>query len=98
MDIPTYPVDPTQGNVWEMEYFFENYDGDSYPARIRDIEPFETEVNGEVLGMEEMINREFALYNDAGIEISYRQALIIKNKILAHQKKEKREKKNGGNS
>ena len=45
-----------------------------------------------------MINREFALYNDAGIEISYRQALIIKNKILAHQKKERREKNKGGNS
>lgn len=83
----TYPVDPTEGPVWDMQYCFTNIDGDEIPATADACGTFVAEVNGFKVTMENMALNDWELINDAGVEISPEQAKIIASKILSHAKK-----------
>ena len=80
----TYPVDPTEGDVWDLRYFFER-DGEHLEAKPGDIAPFYARLNGRNVGIKALLEDEWVFMNDAGIEISLGQAVIIRNRITEHQ-------------
>lgn len=75
-----YPVDPTEGDVWDMQYSFER-DGEEMPACIGDQSPFFAVVDGDYRSL---LDNGWILMNDAGIELTEDQAKIISNKIKQH--------------
>ncbi len=80
-----HPVDPTEGDVWEMEYMFVNDDGDEIAATADTCGTFVAEVNGFKVTAENMVLNDWELINDAGIELSPDQARVVAAKILEHQ-------------
>ena len=73
---PTYPVDPTEGDVENMRYFFEK-DGEEIEAYTGYWPGFYAVVDGEKRDQEAMMADGWILMNDAGIEISQTQAIEI---------------------
>ena len=67
----THPVDPTEGEVWQMKYFFEK-DGEQLEAEWAKSEKasFSVKVNNRYCGVKEMHKNGWKLINDAGIEIT----------------------------
>ena len=82
--VVTYPVDPTEGEVWDLRYFFER-DGEQLEARLGDMAPFYARLKGRNVGIKALLEDEWVFMNDAGIEITLDQAIIIRNKIREHQ-------------
>lgn len=80
----TYQVDPTEGNVWELRYFFEK-DGEELDAHPGDKTSFFCQYNGKNVGITTMLYEGWKLYNEGGIEINKDQAQIIAEKIKNHQ-------------
>lgn len=80
---PKYPVDPTVGPVWELRYLVER-DGDEYFLDADENLFFVAEIDGERVGIEQLINEEWNLMNETGIELSMEQAKVISKKILEH--------------
>ena len=82
-----HPVDPTEGAVWEMKYFFEK-DGKQIPAEWAksDKASFSAKINNRYYGVREMLKNGWILMNDAGIEINEEQAMIIAQKRRKHLK------------
>ena len=74
-------VDPTEGNVWEMKYFFEK-DGEQIPAEWAKSEKasFSAKINNRYYGVREMLKNGWTLWNDAGIKVTEEQAMIIAQK------------------
>ena len=81
----TYPVDPTEGEVWEMRYFFEK-NGEQLEAEWAksDKASFSVKVNNRSCGVKEMLQKGWVLINEVGIEISEDQALVIAQKRRKH--------------
>lgn len=81
----TFPVDPTEGDVWEMKYFFEK-NGEQIEAEWAksDKASFSFKVNNRYCGVREMKKNGWVLMNDAGIEISEEQAMVIARKRRKH--------------
>ena len=69
-------VDPTEGEVWNMRYFFER-DGEEIEAYRGYWPGFFAEVDGEERDQKEMMADGWVLMNEAGIEISPAQAVQI---------------------
>ena len=82
----TYSVNPTEGNVWEMEYFFTNDDGDEVKATPDACGTFIADMDGFKATADSMMLNGWSLINDAGIEIDSEQAREIVAKIRAHAK------------
>ena len=82
---PTYPVDPTEGEIWNMRYFFER-DGDEIEAYTGYWPGFFAMVDGQERDQEAMMADGWVLQNEAGIEISPANALTISTIIKAHKK------------
>ena len=82
---PTFPVDPTEGEIWKMRYFFE-HDGEELDAIPGDMTPFYAVKEGRNVGMKQLLAEGWMLLNEVGIEINYEQAVKI-SQILKQQKK-----------
>lgn len=82
----THPVDPTKGEVWKMKYFFEK-DGEQLAAEWAKSEKasFSVKINNRSCGVKEMLKNGWILINDAGIEISEEQAMVIAQKRRKHK-------------
>ena len=80
-----HPVDPTEGNVWEMKYFFEK-DGNQIPAEWAksDKASFSAKIDNRYCGVREMNKNGWTLWNDAGIKVTEEQAMIIAQKRRKH--------------
>lgn len=80
-----HQVDPT-GEVWNMKYYFEK-DGERLEAQWAKSEKasFSVKIKNRSCGVREMLKRGWVLKNDAGIEISEEQAMVIAQKRRKHQ-------------
>lgn len=80
-----HQVDPTEGEVWEMKYFFEK-DGEQIPAEWAKSEKasFSAKINNRYYGVREMLKNGWTLWNDAGIKVTEEQAMIIAQKRRKH--------------
>lgn len=79
-----YPVDPCEGDIWEMEYFACR-NGEEYPL-VADAElGFYAVIDGEKKGAEQLIDEEYELQNDAGAVLDLNDALRVSEKILKHK-------------
>lgn len=85
---PEVPVDPTEGEVWNMRYFFER-DGEEIEAYRGYWPGFFAEVDGEERDQKEMMADGWVLMNEAGIEISPAQAIQISIEISSREAFEK---------
>ena len=82
---PTFPVDPTEGEIWEMRHYFER-NGEELDAIPGDWTPFYAVKEGRNVGMKQLFAEGWMLLNEVGIEINYEQAVKI-SQILKQQKK-----------
>ena len=82
----THPVDPTEGDAWDLRYFFEK-DGEELDAHPGDKTSFYCHYNGKNVGISTMLYEGWKLYNEGGIEINKDQAKIISDKIKSHSAK-----------
>ena len=80
-----HQVDPTEGEVWNMKYYFEK-DGEQIAAEWAksDKASFSVKINNRSCGVREMLKNGWILMNDAGIEINEEQAMIIAQKRKKH--------------
>lgn len=80
-----HQVDPTEGEVWEMQYFFEK-DGEQLAAEWAksDKASFSVKINNRSCGVREMLKNGWILMNDGGIEINEEQAMVIAQKRKKH--------------
>lgn len=76
-----YPVDPCDGDIWEMEYTARR-NGDEYPLTVDKELGFYAIIDGEKKGAEQLINEEYELQNNAGIVLDLRDAYRASDKIL----------------
>lgn len=84
--IITHPVDPTEGDIWDLTYFFEK-DGEQLAATVtKNVSgTFSAKLRNRCYGLNELFKKGWRLFNDAGIEISQEQAKIIAEKIREHK-------------
>lgn len=80
-------VDPTEGEVWNMRYFFKNEGGEELEAFVGDKAPFYCQQDGRNTGMNTMMYNGWKLVNDAGAELTKGQAEKISEVIRAHNAK-----------
>lgn len=83
---PTYPVDPLDCPVWDLQYIAER-DGEELVLQPDKELYFFAIVEGEKVGIEQLVNDEWEFMNDAGIDITLEQGKVISKRILNHQKK-----------
>lgn len=76
-------VDPTEGAVWDMRYYFVK-DGEELDALVGDKAAFYCKLNGRNTGMATMINSGWKLVNEAGVELTKSQAAKIREIIKSH--------------
>ena len=82
-----YAVDPTEGDVWEMQYFFTNDEGEELEATVdRSTGTFICSMKGFKVTADNMLLNDWSLISEAGIELSGEQARAVAQKILAHNK------------
>ena len=80
-----FSVDPTEGEVWNMKYFFEK-DGEQLKAEWAksDKASFSVKINNRSCGVREMLKNGWILMNDGGIEINEEQAMVVAQKRKKH--------------
>ena len=83
---PTFPVDPTEGEIWKMRHYFER-DGEELDAIPGDMTPFYAVKEGRNVGMKQLFADGWVLMNEAGIEIDYNKAAEVSRILKEHQKK-----------
>ena len=81
-----YPVDPCDGDIWEMEYTAWR-NGDEYPLTVDKELGFYAIIDNEKKGAEQLINEEYELQNDAGVVLDLKDAYRVSKKILKHMSK-----------
>ena len=94
-----YPVDPTEGDIWEMEYFFTDENGekyDAFPEEHKSEDPneesrydFWTIWNHMNMSYQEMIDFGYRLMNDAGVEITPEDMPKVCKILVEHRKHQK---------
>ena len=80
-------VNPTDGDVWNMKYFFANDEGEELEASVGDKAAFYCRMKGQYIGMATMMKNGWKLMNDAGIELTKSQAVKISEIIRTHRAK-----------
>ncbi len=80
---PEVPADPTEGEVWNMRYYFVK-DGEELDALVGDKAAFYCKLNGINTGMNTMMYNGWKLMNDAGVELTKDQAMKISEIIKSH--------------
>jgi len=80
----TYYVDPTEGPIWDLRYFFEK-DGEEVPAVPDKQHLFCAEIDGRKVGMLELDRQGWTLMNDGGMEIDIVEARGVSEKLLRHK-------------
>lgn len=83
--VVTYPVDLLKYDVWELE-FSAWRNGYDYPLVVDPELGFYAIVDGEKKSAELLINEEYELMTDAGIEFDLATAMRISKKIIKHNK------------
>ena len=78
-----YPVDPCDGDIWEMKYTACR-NGDEYPLVADSALGFYAVIDGEKKGAEQLYNEEYEIMNDAGIVIELKDVYRVSQKILDH--------------
>ena len=80
-----FSVDPTEGEVWNMKYYFEK-DGEQLKAEWAksDKASFSVKINNRSCGVREMLKNGWILMNDGGIEINEEQAMVVAQKRKKH--------------
>ena len=80
-----FSVDPTEGEVWNMKYFFEK-DGEQLKAEWAksDKASFSVKINNRSCGVREMLKNGWILMNGGGIEIHAEQAMVVAQKRKKH--------------
>ena len=89
--VPVYPVNPTEGEIWEMRHYFER-DGEKLDAIPGDLTPFYAVKDGRRVGMKQLCADGWVLMNDAGIEIDYDQAAEVSRILKEHRGQETRKR------
>lgn len=84
-EIPTYYVDPCEGDIWELGYSFEK-DGDELEAVPDEDRLFYAVLDGQQVGMKELDQQGWVLMNEVGIEIDIIEAVKVSKILLAHKK------------
>lgn len=79
-----YPVDPCEGDIWEMQYSAWRNCID-YPLTVDKDLAFYAIIDGEKKGAEQLINEEYKIQNDAGVVLDLKNAFRVSTKILKHQ-------------
>ena len=79
-----YPVDPCEGDIWEMQYSAWR-NGIDYPLTVDKDLAFYAIIDGEKKGAEQLINEEYKIQNDADVVIDLKEAYRISKKIQSHQ-------------
>ena len=78
-----FPIDPTEGEVWEMRYFAEK-DGEQVELYVGEKQTFCGLLNGQNVNLWNFIQEGWTFMNDAGIEITEEQAKVIAATIKTH--------------
>lgn len=81
----TFQVDPTEREVWDLQYFFTNDEGEELEAFVGDKAAFYCNLNGRSTGMAMMMKNGWKLMNDAGVELTKEQAVKISQIIKQHR-------------
>ena len=84
----TFPVDPTEGDIWEMTYSFINRKGDEIEAILDKDGHFYANYQGLKVSVANMMLNDWDFINEAGIEIDAEQADKVAAKILRHRRGE----------
>lgn len=84
------PVDPTEGDIWEMSYSFINRSGDEIEAVLGEDGHFYANYQGLKVSVANMMLNDWDFINEAGIEIDAEQADKVARKIMRHNKKSKK--------
>lgn len=79
--------DPTEGEVWELSYYFEKEGEDDVEAHVGDKTAFYAIIDGHYIGITQMLAEGWTLHNEIGIELDIDQAWKIRNAIKEHQAK-----------
>ena len=78
-------VDPTEGEVWDMQYFFEK-DGVRVDAKINGKgDSFSAKIGNRFYGVKELLRKEWVFMNDRRVKITEEQATVIAKKIVQHK-------------
>lgn len=80
-----YPVDPCEGDIWEMEYSAWR-NGVDYSLTVDKELAFYAIIDGVKKGAQDLINEEYEIMNDAGVVLDIVQAYRVSDKILKHYK------------
>lgn len=63
-----YPVDPCEGDIWELQYTAER-NGEEYPLNVDKELAFYAIIDGIKMGAQDLINEEYEIMNDADIVV-----------------------------
>lgn len=75
--------DMTESEVWDLKYYFKK-DGKQVVARFGDRAPFYAVIEDRNVGMKEMLNNDWVLVDETGVELDYAEASDINRKIREH--------------
>ena len=82
----TPPVDPTEGEVWEMRYFFEK-EGEEIEAKMNSKgDSFSAKIGNRFYSLDELLRKGWKFMNDGGVEISEEEAKVIALTIFKRNK------------
>ena len=82
----TYPVDPTEGEVWNMRYFFEK-DGEEIEAKLNSKgDSFSAKIGNRFYSLDELLRKGWKFMNDGRVEISEEEAKVIALTIFKRNK------------
>ena len=81
-----FSVDPTEGEVWNMRYFFKK-DGEEIEAKMNSKgDSFSAKIGNRFYSLDELLRKGWKFMNDGGVEISEEEAKVIALTIFKRKK------------
>ena len=81
-----FSVDPTEGEVWNMRYFFEK-DGEEIEAKLNSKgDSFSAKIGNRFYSLDELLRKGWKFMNDGRVEISEEEAKVIALTIFKRNK------------
>lgn len=81
-----FSVDPTEGEVWNMRYFFKK-DGEEIEAKMNSKgDSFSAKIGNRFYSLDELLRKGWKFMNDGGVEISEEEAKVIALTIFKRNK------------